>query len=210
MGRQRILAAAIIVALPILIHVLTVTESVRPIGIAVGWLTAAGVAIALARRFRIAALEGGAVAAAVGVALVLSAGTPYAVFVPSVAIDALLLWLFGRTLVPGREPLVSSVARVVRGELPPEIACYTRRATWVWCIFFAALACTSILLAAFAPLAFWSLFANVLVYPLIALMFAAEYLYRRRRFPGTQHLNPIALARRLVQAGYFRPAASTK
>ena len=40
--------------------------------------------------------------------------------------------LFGRTLFNAREPLVTTFARVVHGELPPEVARYTRGATPRW------------------------------------------------------------------------------
>jgi len=191
-------------------HVLTVDESVRSLAVIAGWITAIVVALGLARGGRVAVLESVAVAGGIGLGWYLSAGTRYAVFVPPVAIDALLLWFFGRTLLPGREPLVTSIARFVRGELAPEIERYTRRVTWAWCAFFAGLAAVSLALAAFAPLAVWSLFANALVLPLVAIMFAGEYGYRRWRFPGYTHLSPVALLRRLVRGGYFGSAPSAK
>src|SRR5262245_16873670 len=199
-GRPRLLVAALLVALPIATHLLTVDESVRPIAVAVGWVTSIAIALGLARGFRVTALETAAVVGAIGAAWYLSAGARYAIFVPPVAINALLLWLFGRTLVPGREPLVSSIARLVRGELAPELARYTRCVTWAWCVFFAVMAGISICLAAYAPLAVWSLFANVLVYPLVALMLVAEYAYRRLRFPDYQHFPPLAVLKRIAEA----------
>lgn len=113
--------------------------------------------------------------------------------VPSVAIFVLLMWVFGRTLLPGRVPLVTRLARHVHGSLPPELDDYTRQVTWAWCAFFATMATTSLLLFAFAPLATWSLFANVLTLPLIALMFVAEYAYRLTRYRDFAHA-PITAA----------------
>jgi uncharacterized membrane protein len=210
MRGPRLFAAAVAIALPFAVHFLTLDESVRPAVVAFGWAMTLAVAIGLARGFRIAALEAALVVGVIGAAWYGSLGTTYAVFVPSVAIDLLLLWLFARTLAPGRQPLVSAIASIVRGELPPELARYTRAVTWFWCLFFAALALTSVLLAAFAPLAIWSLFANLLVYPFIALMLVLEYAYRRRRFPQHVHFSPLTVAKRLVQAGYFRSAPSAK
>jgi uncharacterized membrane protein len=91
--------------------------------------------------------------------------------------------LFGRTLLQGREPLITGVARRVHGVLTPEIAAYTRRVTQAWCGFFAAQIVVSGLLFAFAPLEIWSLFVGVLNFPLVALMFCGEYLYRVMRYP---------------------------
>ena len=106
-----------------------------------------------------------------------------ALAVPHAAIYFFLLWLFGRTLLRGSEPLITGVARRIHGALAPEIEAYTRRVTLAWCCFFAAQIIASGLLFAFAPLEIWSLFVGVLNVPLIALMFAGEYLYRVMRYP---------------------------
>jgi len=102
---------------------------------------------------------------------------------PHAAAYLFLLWLFGRTLRRGRVPLVTRVARRVHGALAPEIEAYTRGVTLAWCVFFAAQVTLSVLLFAFAPLAAWSLFINVLNVPLLALMFGSEYLYRAAHYP---------------------------
>src|SRR5688572_29462929 len=54
------------------------------------------------------------------------------------AINLFLLWIFGRTLAPGREPLITGVARRFHGTIPPHIEAYTRGVTWLWCVFFLA------------------------------------------------------------------------
>lgn len=102
---------------------------------------------------------------------------------PHAAAYLVLLWLFGRTLRRGGDPLISRVARRVHGALAPEMEAYTRGVTLAWCLFFAGQVAVSALLLAFAPLATWSLFVNVLNLPLLALMFASEYLYRITRHP---------------------------
>ena len=106
---------------------------------------------------------------------------------PHIMVYLLLLWFFARTLPAGREPLVTGIARHEHGALPAEIERYTRQVTWAWCIFFAIMAGTSALLFAFAPLAAWSWFANVLNIPLLMLMFVAEYAVRLLRFPAFSH-----------------------
>lgn len=96
-----------------------------------------------------------------------------------------MLWLFGSTLRPGSEPLISRVARHLEGgELSPALAAYTRNVTLAWTVFFAAQLTTSAVLYTFAPLPAWSLFINVLNAPLIALMFGAEFLIRVWRHPA--------------------------
>jgi len=126
---------------------------------------------------------------------------------PSVVIYVLLLWWFGRTLAPGREALVTGLARHVHGTLPPEIEAYTRRVTWAWCVFFAAMAFASVTLFALAPLEAWSLFANILTGPLIGLMFIGEYVYRISRYRDFAHVSLLTTVR--VFRDRARAAVST-
>jgi uncharacterized membrane protein len=114
--------------------------------------------------------------------------------IPHAAIYLSLLWLFARTLRPGREPLITRLARRVHGTLPPEHDAYTRRVTGAWCVFFATQIVMSALLFGFASLSHWSLFINVLNFPLLALMFVGEYGYRlirHREFPHASLLDGV-------------------
>ena len=98
-----------------------------------------------------------------------------------------LLVLFGRTLLDGREPLITWIARRIRGSLTDEMLVYTRRVTIAWCLFFAGQLAMSALLFAFAPPTVWSFFINVLDLPLVAAMFLTEYAYRLRKFWNYSH-----------------------
>ena len=111
---------------------------------------------------------------------------------PSIFVYGGLLWIFARTLAPGREALVTRLARQVHGTLPDDIAAYTRQVTWAWCVFFTAMGLTSVLLFAFASLPAWSLFVNILGLPLICAMFVAEYIYRVLRYRHFSHAPLIA------------------
>lgn len=99
-------------------------------------------------------------------------------------LNLFLLWLFGRTLLRGKEPLISQISRHINGELKPEVADYTRHVTIAWCIFFGLQVVTSLLLYTFAPVVAWSFFINVLNLPLLVLMFVGEKTYRTVRFPN--------------------------
>jgi uncharacterized membrane protein len=125
---------------------------------------------------------------------------------PSILLYGGLLWIFARTLVPGREALVTRLARRVHGALPDDITAYTRQVTWAWCVFFTAMALTSVLLFTFASLSAWSLFANVLDLPLLCAMFIAEYVYRVLRYRHFSHAPLIASVRAFREFG--RGAAS--
>jgi uncharacterized membrane protein len=120
---------------------------------------------------------------------------------PSVLVYGALLWIFGRSLVPGREALVTRLARHVHGALPDEITAYTRQVTWAWCAFFAAMGLGSLLLFAFAPLPAWSLFVNVLSLPLIVAMFVAEYIYRVLRYRQFSHVSLLTAVRAFHEFG---------
>lgn len=96
------------------------------------------------------------------------------------AIYAGLLLTFALTLRPGREPLITGMARRMHGPLTPELARYTRCVTLAWSLFFAAQLALSVGLFCLAPLVAWSFFVNILDIPLVVAMFAAEYAVRLR------------------------------
>ena len=106
-----------------------------------------------------------------------------------VALHAGLGALFGRTLLGEREPLVTRLARLVHGELPPPISRYTRAVTAAWTLFFGAMAAGSVLLYVFAPRVTWSAFVNLLTLPCVVAMFLVEYAVRRLLFPWYRHVS---------------------
>lgn len=95
----------------------------------------------------------------------------------------MLATAFGGTLAHGRQPLCTRLAEVVHGSLAPEVVRYTRQVTLAWVLFFLAISLISSVLFFFASIEAWSIFANFLSFPLILLMFAAEYLVRLRKLP---------------------------
>lgn len=116
-----------------------------------------------------------------------------------------LLAVFARTLRPGREALVTGLARQVHGTLPPGVADYTRAVTLAWCGFFAFQLVGSALLLSLAPVRAWSVFVNVLNLPMVLAMFAAEHAVRRRRVRGLRHLSIMQTVRAFTRRG--APAA---
>jgi uncharacterized membrane protein len=150
----------------------------------------------------------GIVAGAAGAAFLLAHGTDAGMAalygVPHAVAYVFLLCLFGRTLARGREPLITRLARHTHGTLSPDMTRYTRRLTLAWCVFFAAQLATSALLLRFASIESWSLFINVLNFPLLGLMFAADYLYRMIRYRDS----PQASIATAVQA-YAKDRASS-
>ena len=107
----------------------------------------------------------------------------YALFLPPVLINLGMMGFFGDTLRHGSAPLVERLMRLeYKQELPGPLKQYARRLTWIWTGFFCLMALLSLLLAWRAPLAVWSLFANVLNYIFVAVLFLGQYIYRFLRF----------------------------
>ena len=127
--------------------------------------------------------------------------------VPYLSVYLFLLWLFGRTLAPGSQALITRLATHVHGELPAEIARYTRRVTWAWCVFFAAMALTSMLLFLLEPLPVWSVFNNLLNLPLVVAMYLGEYAWRLWRYPNFSHASIATVVRAFRNFDFNRPAA---
>jgi uncharacterized membrane protein len=132
-------------------------------------------------------------------------------FVQHVGTNALLAWVFGRTLVAGTTPLVVSFARIAHPALPPEIESYARKVTLAWTIFFLVTCAVSGILFAAAPIAAWSAFAVLLQWPSVGAFFVGEYLLRKALFRHFDHASLKqgfdAYQQHQVRA---RPVATTK
>lgn len=121
-------------------------------------------------------------------------------FLQHLGINLALAALFGRSLLAGREPLISRISRMAhRGAMTEARARYTRGVTVAWTAFFLASAVLSAALFLFAPPAVWSVFANVLTGPLIAIAYLAEYAVRCRMLPPEDR-TPFADAVRAYRA----------
>ena len=150
-----------------------------------------------------------ALAAGVGLMIwrILGASPALLYPVPFLVVYVTLLWLFGRSLKAERKPLITLLATHVHGELPADIARYTREVTWAWCIFFAAMSLTSIVLFVFEPLPVWSVFNNLLNLPLVGAMYLGEYAWRRHRFPHFPHASIATVVRAFRNFDFNRPTA---
>jgi uncharacterized membrane protein len=124
-------------------------------------------------------------------------------YIAPVLIPAFLAWFFGLTLFGGRTPFIAQLIHLLHRDAdPPDpgVWPYARILTRIWTLFFIALATVNLTLAALAepdgllvgagmrppitiPQYWWSLFANLIGYLLVAAFFVIEYAYRRRRFP---------------------------
>ncbi len=185
-----IITASLILAYPLVLHVFVVKNAAGWLGIALALLPVVGFILWCAKQSRHPLIVAAVVALIAFIAW--AAWTAEwidfsaAYYLPHVLFNLALMVLFGHTLLPGREPLITLFARRVHGTVPPEIVTYTVQVTWLWTLFFAATALLSFLLYQFAPLPVWSVFANVLSIPLVILVFVGEYIFRLyhiRNFP---------------------------
>jgi uncharacterized membrane protein len=203
---MKALIAVLLGASPIVLH-LAIVRSSRPLMVLFLAIVTTGLLFSVARGryppwgIALAALAASGLAGLalldVGVAARIASAWPILVLLT-------LAWVFGRSLRPGHMPLVERFARLIdQGDaMPSELVAYTRTLTWAWTIIPLAMALVSVLLAQFASREAWSLFTNVLSYPVLAVLFLAEYPYRRWRYPHTPHTNPVVVAVRL--AGHAR------
>ncbi|HUQ28983.1 MAG TPA: hypothetical protein VM051_10335 [Usitatibacter sp.] len=122
---------------------------------------------------------------------VLKAHFPSLFFVEHAGGQLILAFVFGSTLVGGREPLVTRFAMLVHGELPAGVARYTRHVTVAWTVFFCVLFTLSCALYLGGFIAAWSLLANILSPVLVCAMFAVEYIVRYRVFPDWERVGVL-------------------
>lgn len=96
-----------------------------------------------------------------------------------VLVNAALLTVFGFSLVHP-PTAIERLARLTDPALSPEAVRYTRRVTQVWCGFFLLNGGLAAATALWASDAVWTLYNGLVAYLLIGLLFAGEWLVRRR------------------------------
>lgn len=111
------------------------------------------------------------------------------------AVYGLLAVSFASSLRPGATALCTELADKLHGPLTPREMRYSRQVTAAWAIFFTVIVAITGVLFAAAPLRMWSLFANFCILPLVALMFLAEYVVRRRILPQAARGGILAVVR---------------
>jgi uncharacterized membrane protein len=202
------LFAAGAIVLSIALHVIPqlLRDWLDPAWSMLGLMVLDAVIVALFMRSRTALLIGISLVALLGAA-VLSHRQVLAAL-PSVALNLMLSGVFAVTLWRGQTPLIVRIAELDSEAPAPEFARYLRALTQAWAIFFAAMAGLSLLLMLYAPFEWWSLFVNVLSWPLIGVMFAAEWLVRRVGFRKLPAHTPLYIAARIL--AYQRQAAQMR
>lgn len=214
-GIRALAITIIVVAWAAAAHYTTALVEASPRGALLGLVPFALVAAGFARRtsHRLAIIT-----LLAPVALVLALAWPvlernvgWLYFVQHAGANALLCAVFGHTLMRGQTPMCTRIAGLMHGEVSAALARYTRRVTAAWTVFFGLTTAVSAGLFAFAPIAAWSTFANLLTAPLVGAMFAAEYLVRVRVLPPHERggiLDAVRAYRRSAAPDVSAPASA--
>lgn len=142
-------------------------------------------------------------------------------FIAPVLVPGFMAGVFGSTLRAGQTPLIEQLVLLMEAgsgrAAEAEVREYARKLTLAWTVLFVALSATNLVLALLAepdglllagglappftvPQEWWSLFANVIGYLLVAAFFLIEYAYRRRRFPRQPYRNMLDFLLRVLAA----------
>jgi uncharacterized membrane protein len=104
---------------------------------------------------------------------------PLLYYLQHLGIHVALGVLFGKSLLGPGDALITRLARrIFSHELSERKVRYTRGVTLAWTVFFFVNALVSTALFLWAPPAVWSIHANLMTAPLVALMFLGEHIVR--------------------------------
>lgn len=96
-----------------------------------------------------------------------------------VAVNAFMLIAFATTLI-SPPSAVERLARLREPDLPDSAIAYTRKVTYVWCVFFFLNGSTALILTIWGSDAQWTLYNGALSYLLIGIIALIEWLVRQR------------------------------
>lgn len=126
--------------------------------------------------------------------------TLYLLYLPPILLPLLMLYIFGRTLYGGREPLITSIGEAARGPLSLSMRRYTRFLTQLWCGVFVTMIAWSTLLPWLEQPQLWSWFTNIINYGLVGVLFVGEFMLRKKIFPNHNHPSFIEYLRIIARA----------
>lgn len=113
------------------------------------------------------------------------------VLAPSIVVNIVLIFIFGHTLLPRREPLITRFRRFHVGHVTPAFASYTRGLTALWTALFAVTGVVSIVAALSGDIALWS-WMSFIAWPLATVvLFLGEHAYRAIRYGPQGRSSPL-------------------
>lgn len=123
-------------------------------------------------------------------------------YAPPILTIFLLFGIFFRSLLPGSDPLVSRIARLMHENPSTQLLQYTHAVTIGWVIFLLLMLVEVIALTLFAPQQQWSLFTNFYNYLFIVSFFFVEFLCRRFFVDPTERMSIKHFLSRLFSINY--------
>lgn len=135
------------------------------------------------------------VLASLGLANILDTHIAFYYLLQHLGVNLALAAFFLGSLQANQQPACTRFAAQVHDHLSATLLRYTRQITWAWGLFFVANAALSIaVMAAYGP-SLWSAYAVYGTFPLVAAMFAGEYIVRLWVLPREDWTGPIAAVR---------------
>ena len=103
-----------------------------------------------------------------------------------VLVNAVMLSVFALSL---RHPpsAIERIARLREPNFPPEAVLYTRKVTFVWCLFFIGNGAIALVTALWASDKVWATYNGLIAYVLMGVLFAGEWLVRQRVRARNEH-----------------------
>ena len=214
---------ALALAYPFVAHFAVIHNSVTLIAVALGLLIVVPMLPALGRGSVMAWLALPPIAACLWW-LSRNTHATLPLYIAPVLVPGFMGGVFGSTLLARQVPLIERLIRIMLESAPeadrepePEVRDYARKLTAAWTVFFVSLASVNLVLGLLAepggllltsgltpplsvPQEWWSLFANVIGYLLVAAFFLIEYAYRRHRFPRQPYRNMLDFFLRVIAA----------
>ena len=108
-----------------------------------------------------------------------------AVLLYPVLMNGFFLAIFASSLRRGAIPMAERFARLKEKTPPPEAIRWCRGVTQAWCVFFVVNGGIALWTVFLEDKQYWTLWNGLLSYIAIGLMFAVEYLLRRRKMRQT-------------------------
>jgi uncharacterized membrane protein len=132
------------------------------------------------------------------------------VLAPSVIMNAALLVLFGNTLLPGREPLITRFRRLEEGYVAPVFVSYTRYLTVLWTVLFAIATAASLAAASWGDVGLWS-WVSLIAIPATSLaLFLGEHVYRVIRYGPEGRSSPLRTLGTVLRPDAWRDSAESR
>ena len=117
-------------------------------------------------------------AAVIGFLVMVSNSPIYLRYYPVFMNGMMLVLFFGSLLRP--PTIIERFARLQTPDLSEAAISYTRKVTWVWCGFFVLNGSMALYTSLGDRLVVWTLYNGPIAYTLMGVLFAGEYLVRRR------------------------------